>query len=134
MRRVNRLTSNAVKNAKPGPNGKTVLLCDGGGLWVQVGVGKDGKPTKSWIFRYATSVTTISRTGREYRRERQMGLGPLYTVGLAEAREMARQARLLVRQGKDPINERKASKYAKSTSGPLPTLSVVARLLASENL
>jgi hypothetical protein len=46
--------------------------------------------------------SSSSRTGREYRRERQMGLGPLYTVGLAEAREMARQARLLVKQGKGP--------------------------------
>jgi integrase len=89
-----------------------VLLCDGGGLWLQVGLGKDKQVTKSWIFRYATAGTKVSRTGREYRRERQMGLGALYTVGLAEAREMARQARLLVQQGKDPIDERDTAKGA----------------------
>jgi Arm DNA-binding domain len=100
MRTVNRLTSNKVKNAKPGLEGRTVLLCDGGGLWLQVGLGKDKQVTKSWIFRYAAAGTKVSKTGREYRRERQMGLGPLHTVGVAEAREMARQARLLVQQGK----------------------------------
>jgi len=57
--------------------------------------------TKSWIFRYAAASTKVSETGSEYRRERQMGLGPVYTVGLAEAREMAREARLLVQQGKE---------------------------------
>jgi integrase len=41
-----------------------------------------------------------------------MGLGPLYTVGLAEAREMAREARLLVRQGKDPLDEKEAARAA----------------------
>ena len=32
----------------------------------------------------------------------QMGFGPLHTVGLAEARELARQVRLLVPAGKSP--------------------------------
>jgi hypothetical protein len=50
MRAVNRLTGNKVRNAKPGPDGKTVLLCDGGGLWLQVGLGKDKQIIKSWIF------------------------------------------------------------------------------------
>jgi hypothetical protein len=112
MRTVNRLTSNKIKNAKPGPDGRTVLLCDGGGLWLQIGLGKDKQVTKSWIFRYAVAGTKVSRTGREYRRERQMGLGPLHTVGLAEAREMARESRLLVQQGKDPIEERDGARGA----------------------
>jgi integrase len=112
MRTVNRLSSTKVKNAKPGPDGRTILLCDGGGLWLQTSAGKDGQVTKSWIFRYAVAGTKVSRTGREYRRERQMGLGPLHTVGLAEAREMARQARLLVLQGKDPIDERDTTRSA----------------------
>src|ERR1700751_1133207 len=73
MRTVNLLTRTKVKNANPGPEGRTVLLCDGGGLWLQVGLGKDKQVTKSWIFRYAAAGTKISRTGREYRRERQMG-------------------------------------------------------------
>jgi integrase len=107
MRTIGRLTSNKVKNAKPGPKGKTVLLCDGGGLWLQVSTGKTGQVNKSWLFRYAAAGTKISKTGREYRRERQMGLGPVHTVG-----EMARQKRLLVLQGKDPLDEKGASRAA----------------------
>jgi integrase len=116
MRNLARLTSNKVKNAKLGPDGKTVLLCDGGGLWLQVSAGKNGQINKSWLFRYAAAGTKISRTGREYRRERQMGLGALHTVGLAEAREMARGARLLVLQGKDPLDEKDASRAAARTA------------------
>jgi Arm DNA-binding domain len=110
MRTIGRLTATKVKSEKPKPGNKVALLCDGGGLWLQVTVGKGGQINRSWIFRYAAAATKISRTGREYRRERQMGLGPLYTVGLAEARELARQARLLVRAGKDPLDEKDAAR------------------------
>jgi integrase len=112
MRTIGRLTASKAKNAKPRPGGKAALLCDGGGLWLQVSAGKDGQVNRSWIFRYAAADTKVSRAGREYRRERQMGLGPLYTVGLAEAREMAREARLLVRQRKDPLDEKNAARAA----------------------
>ena len=116
MRTQARLTFNKIKNAKPGPAGQTVLLCDGGGLWLQVSLGKEGQINKSWLFRYAAAGTKISRTGREYRRERQMGLGALHTVDLATAREMARGARLLIQQGKDPLDEKNASTAAKRAS------------------
>ena len=95
----NQLTSNQVRNAKPGPDGKAVLLCDGANLWLHVGRAKNGRITRSWIFRYA-----MPGTGRE----RHMGLGPLHTVGLATAREMAQEARLLIRQGKDPLEAKAA--------------------------
>jgi len=114
MRMIGRLNINKVRNAKPGSDGKTVLMCDGGGLWLQVSAGKNGQINKSWIFRYAATGTKISSTGREYRRERQMGLGALHTVGLADAREMAREARLLIARGIDPIEARDASKGAAS--------------------
>jgi integrase len=39
-----------------------------------------------------------------------MGLGPLVTVGLDKAREDARQARLQIREGIDPVDARKAGK------------------------
>lgn len=64
---------------------------DGGGLYLQV----SAKSSKSWIFRY-------ERLGRE----RQMGLGPLHTVSLVDARERARQARLSLAAGVDPIERR----------------------------
>jgi hypothetical protein len=41
-----------------------------------------------------------------------MGLGPLHTVGLAEAREKAKEARNLLLAGKDPIAVRDASHAA----------------------
>jgi hypothetical protein len=84
MRTMNRLTHNKIKNAKSA-DGKTTLLCDGGGLWLQVSIGKAGQVNKSWLFRYAVAGTKISKTGREYRRERIMGLGPLHTVSLVDA-------------------------------------------------
>jgi integrase len=84
----NKLTARGIATAtKKGRYG------DGGGLFLQVS--KWG--TKSWLFRY-------ERNGRE----RQMGLGPLHTVSLATAREMAREARLVVLRGKDPIAEKNA--------------------------
>lgn len=66
---------------------------DGGGLYLQV------TPTggKSWIFRY-----------RHEGRERQMGLGPLEFVSLAEARELAREARRQRYLGQDPLGDRQA--------------------------
>jgi integrase len=112
MRVIGRLNINKVRNAKPGPGGKTILMCDGGGLWLQVSAGRNGQINKSWIFRYAAAGTKTSSTGREYRRERQMGLGPLHTVGLADAREMAREARLQIARRIDPIEARDASKGA----------------------
>jgi hypothetical protein len=83
MREANKLS--AVKVAKlktPGRYG------DGLGLWLQV----SQFGTKAWLFRY-------TRHGRA----RQMGLGPLHTVSLAEARERARQARQILLAGDDPL-------------------------------
>jgi integrase len=116
MRTIGRLTFNKVKNAKPQPGGKTVLLCDGGGLWLQVSAGKDGQVNRSWLFRYALAETKISRTGRQYRRERQMGLGSVHTVTLADARELAREARLLVLRGEDPLQSKQTSRAAAQAS------------------
>jgi integrase len=71
------------------------MHADGGGLYLQVTEGADRAPRKSWLFRYTVGG-----------RERQMGLGPLNDVPLAEARERAVAARELRRAGKDPIVER----------------------------
>jgi integrase len=111
-RTVGRLTAIKVRTAKPRLGGGASLLCDGGGLWLQVTVGKAGQINRSWIFRYATPDVNVSEKGHTYRRERQMGLGPLHTVDLAVAREMAREARLLVKQGKDPLDTKNASRAA----------------------
>ncbi|MGZ5897701.1 MAG: tyrosine-type recombinase/integrase, partial [Xanthobacteraceae bacterium] len=89
-RNINRLTAVAIRNAKPG------MHADGGGLYLQVSPGTAGNThNKSWLFRYAVSG-----------RERQMGLGSLNTVSLAEARDMALQYRQQRQQGVDPIEAR----------------------------
>lgn len=67
---------------------------DGAGLYLQVAAGG----SKSWIFRY--------RVGP---REREMGLGSLLTVSLAEAREAALEARKLRHKGIDPIEARQSA-------------------------
>ncbi|PIW28509.1 MAG: integrase [Rhodospirillales bacterium CG15_BIG_FIL_POST_REV_8_21_14_020_66_15] len=91
-REIGKLSAVAVRNqSKPGLHG------DGGGLYLQVT--KAG--VKTWIYRFMLSG-----------RRRDMGLGPLHTVGLAEAREEARRCRQLVRQGIDPIEDRKTTKLA----------------------
>lgn len=60
---------------------------DGGGLWL---VTKGGG--RYWIFVYTHAGL-----------RREMGIGPLHTVGLADAREKAEEARKLVRAGVDPV-------------------------------
>ena len=81
---IERLTALKVARAtKPGRYG------DGKGLHLQIT--KSG--VKSWVFRY-------ERGGKE----RLMGLGPLHTVSLADAREKARLARAQLIEGVDPRN------------------------------
>ncbi|KAA9386900.1 site-specific integrase [Neorhizobium galegae] len=66
---------------------KTGVLRDGAGLYlVTKGNGR------YWTFKY-----TIAGLRRE------MGLGPLHSVGLAAARDLADEARRLVRSGVDPL-------------------------------
>src|ERR1700734_10507 len=86
----NKLTARSVEEKK-----QRGRYSDGGGLVLQVS--KWG--TRAWIFRY-------QRAGRE----RHMGLGAAETVSLADAREHARQCRLLLRDDRDPIEERQAKR------------------------
>lgn len=74
------------------------MHCDGGNLYLQVSVGAAGNLRRSWIFRYELKG----------RKPRDMGLGSINDVTLAEARETARQYRKLVKEGIDPIAERNA--------------------------
>lgn len=67
---------------------------DGAGLFLNIG------PTgaKSWIFRYS-SPTIKRRKNRKLGQQRDMGIGPLHTIGLADAREKAVECRKLVLAG-----------------------------------
>lgn len=85
-RGTSKLSAVAVAKAK-----KPGRYADGNGLYLQVG------PTggKSWLFRYMINS-----------RAREMGLGPVSLVLLAEARVAALEARRKVHEGIDPLAER----------------------------
>lgn len=89
---VEKLTAIAVsKMIKPGYYG------DGAGLWLQVS--KSG--TKSWIFRFTFGG-----------KQREMGLGALHTVNLSEARGKAKQCRMVLLEGQDPLEARNAARLS----------------------
>jgi integrase len=69
------------------------MYSDGGGLYLQV----TGAGAKSWIFRFSLNG-----------RAREMGLGSLSAVSLADARSKAGDCRKLRQEGVDPIESRNA--------------------------
>lgn len=77
------------KKTRPG------LYGDGGGLTLQI----TRAGVKSWLYRYMIS-------GKAY----AMGLGPLHTVPLAEARLKAIEARRLVLEGVNPLLVKRQSR------------------------
>lgn len=80
-----KLSATAVKQKPAGKHS------DGGGLWLV----KSDKDTGKWVLRVVV-----------HGRRREMGLGSIAEVGLAEAREAAEEWRKVVRSGHDPIKER----------------------------
>jgi len=85
-RQLQILSAKAVeKKSKPG------YYADGGGLYLQV----SSSGSKSWVFYYMLN-----------RRRREMGLGSLIGVTLAEARTRAADCRRLVANRIDPIDAR----------------------------
>ena len=89
-RAIEKLTALRVeKERRPG------MYCDGGGLYLRVT--NDG--AKNWVFRFMLNG-----------RARWMGMGPLHTVNLAEARKRAGEHRLRRHDGIDPIEARRAEK------------------------
>lgn len=80
------------KHRKPG------TYNDGGNLYLQI-----ASPTaKSWVFRFR-----FWDSERERMRAREMGLGSLHLVSLAQARTLAFQYRQLLHQGVNPLQARR---------------------------
>ena len=71
---------------------------DGYGLLLQI----TKRGSRSWLLRF-------ERGGRE----RMLGLGPLHTGTLKEARERAKAARLMLLDGQDPIDARREGRAQK---------------------
>jgi integrase len=91
-RELSKLTPQYVsRETKPGKYG------DGGGLWLEI----DDGGAKSWSFRYTMDG-----------RAREMGLGPLHTISLKQARDRALECRTLKLDGIDPIEHRRAQRAA----------------------
>ncbi len=86
--RTGKLSALAVARAKRGMHG------DGDGLYLKV----TESESQSWVLRYKLNG-----------KARYLGLGPVSVVGLAKARELAAEARLLILAGKDPIDQRRAA-------------------------
>ena len=82
----NALSPAFVRNAAPG------RYCDGNGLYLFV----QSTGTRSWIQRLVIRG-----------RQRELGLGSVYLVSLAEARAVALVNRKLARSGGDPLAERR---------------------------
>jgi integrase len=96
-RTINQLTATRVqKVSTPG------IYADGAGLYLQV----TGKHAKSWLLRY-------SLRGKA----REMGLGSLRKVSLAEARSKAAECHKLLDGHQDPIEHRKAQRAAAALGG-----------------
>jgi len=86
---LNKLSARKVETlSKPGWHN------DGGGLYLRI---TEGRSTK-WIYVF-----------KRDKKRREMGLGSLADVSLAQARELAVSARQMVKDGLDPIEERKAA-------------------------
>jgi integrase len=88
-REIGKLTAVQLNRLPAGMHG------DGGNLWLQV----TPSGARTWVFRF-----------RHAGKARAMGLGPLHTVSLAEARAKARAMRQLLLDGLDPINTRNAKR------------------------
>jgi hypothetical protein len=82
---VDRLNQGTIKAAGRG------MHADGGGLYLHV----NANGARSWIFRYM-------KDGRA----REMGLGSVHTIGLAEARKRAAERRRELLDGIDPLKVR----------------------------
>jgi hypothetical protein len=97
---IHRLSPLEVANAKVG------MHADGGGLYLQVTRTAAGQLNKSWLFRYAVCG-----------RERQMGLGSLTEVKLADARQAAAECRQQRQDGIDPIEARERARRLNEAIG-----------------
>lgn len=86
-RGINKLSARSVETlSAPGWHG------DGGGLWLRIFT--DG--SKRWIFAWERD-----------KRRREMGLGPLSSVSLANARRKAEEAREFLAAGRDPLEAKR---------------------------
>lgn len=113
-RQVERLSDLAVKQAKPAED-KVKILQDGNGLRLMV----HPNGIKAWQFR-------TRRTGRET----TIQIGTYPGVPLAQARREATALREMLRQGRDPVTERRAERIRKQVTTETTFQAVADAMLA----
>ena len=107
--KISRLVAANLKATAPGTYG------DGGGLWLQVTALPNGGTGRSWIYRYTFNGKT-----------REMGLGSLAKVGLAQARQAAKRCWDMVHPVDpsvapvDPVEHRRALRAAAKIAAAKP--------------
>ena len=101
-RTIEKLSPARVRTAKPRGKRRALVIADGGNLYLQATLGPDGNVRRSWVFRYELNG-----------RRRDMGLGPTFTVGLAQARAKAKALREQLLDDVDPLEAREAAKRAR---------------------
>jgi len=99
MGKVGRLTARQVQTARPESDRRATMIADGGNLYLQASIGKNGDISRSWVFRY-------EYLGRRH----DVGLGPTHTVSLIEARAKAKAMRLQLLDGVDPLAARQQAR------------------------
>lgn len=106
-RAINRLSARTVQTlTEPGRH------ADGDGLYLVV----DENGGKRWVYLFRIAG-----------KRREMGLGPLRIVSLAQARELAGKARAMAAQGMDPVEARQAALPSpEPTPRTLPTFAAIA--------
>jgi len=97
-----KLTARAAATTKPGRYG------DGAGLWLVVST----SGARKWVFRFSFGGKVT-----------ELGLGGAGTVGLAQARDRALEARQMVAAGKNPIEARREAAKAEAAK---PTFGAMA--------
>jgi integrase len=108
---IAKLKTHKLKTKKPG------RLSDGGNLYLQTTIGRNGNIRRSWILRFKLPGKA----------EHDMGLGSLDTIGLAEARQLATEYRELIANGIDPIEQRNQSRAQAAAIQPVPSFDEVAK-------
>ncbi len=120
-RALHKLTARGVESARKRPGRHS----DGGGLYLHV-TSSNSVSGQRWIFRFTSPTTGTVR---------EMGLGSAGAssdVTLVRARELATEARRLVQNGTDPIDEReKAEAIAAAAEERVITFAVAAERFIS---
>ena len=98
-RAIHKLTAASLKKIAPGH------YADGSGLYLQITVGADGSPRRSWLCRCAVNG-----------KRRELGLGSAEQVSLADARKRCAEFRDKAKAGVDPVEQMRLEREARAAA------------------